>query len=151
MVPELQAYRHQIDFPVRFSDLDAMGHVNNARYLTFYEEGRAYWCRDCLGMEAGSVEYPVIVARTEVDYLLPIPFGRSVRVFTRCARIGTKSITVEGCISLDEEGHEMASRYKCILVFFDYDKGQAHPIPDAAKQAILAYEPTFAKSSKQKS
>lgn len=147
MVSELKAYRHHIDFPVRFSDLDAMGHVNNARYLTFYEEGRAYWCMECLGMKNGSIAYPVIVARTEVDYLLPIPFGQKVRVFTRCAAIGNKSITIEGCISLDREGHAIASRYKCILVFFDYERSQAHSIPAAAKAAIMDYEPALPASA----
>ena len=150
MSSALEAYRHRIDFPVRFSDLDAMGHVNNARYLTFYEEGRANWCVHCLGMENGSVAYPVIVARTEVDYLLPIPFGGGVQVYTRCSAIGNKSITIEGCILLDEAEPQVASRYKCILVFFDYETGQAHPIPEAARKAILDFEPALAPKAKQK-
>ena len=133
-------FRHILYMPVRFSDLDAMGHVNNARYLTFYEEGRSAWFRDCAGMAPDSTAYPVIVARAEVDFLLPISQGQHIYVGNRCSHLGGKSMTVKGMIALDAAMTQIASRYTCTLVYYDYEKGVSIPIPQAFKDRVVAYE-----------
>ena len=133
-------FRHILYMPVRFSDLDAMGHVNNARYLTFYEEGRSQWFRDCAGMEAGSTAYPVIVARVELDFTLPILPGQNVYVANRCSGFGEKSMTVKGLIALDHKLEKIASRYTCTLVWYDYEKGVSAPIPQSFKDRVMRYE-----------
>jgi len=61
---------------VRWDDLDAFGHVNNAKYLTYAQEARFDWGWYSF---AEKNEKPVlmemVVARGEVDYLLPITEG----------------------------------------------------------------------------
>lgn len=137
----MNAYRCQIQFPVRFSDLDAMGHLNNARFLTFYEEGRAAWCRDCLGMPPESTAYPLIVAHIAIDYLLPVPFGSEVEVSTRCSKVGQKSITITGQIDLlHGDGPATASRYTAILAWYDYELKATTAIPEEARRRIRDYE-----------
>lgn len=133
-------FRHILYIPVRFSDLDAMGHVNNAKYLTFFEEGRSAWFRDCAGMAPDSLAYPVIVARVELDYLLPISPGQNVYVGHRCTYVGNKSMKVEGMITLDHTLKQVAARYTCTLVFYDYDKGVSVPAPQEFKDRVARYE-----------
>ena len=133
-------FRHILYMPVRFSDLDAMGHVNNARYLTFYEEGRSAWFRDCAGMPPESTAYPVIVARVELDFLLPILPGENVYVANRCSGFGGKSMTIKGLISLDHKLERIASRYTCTMVYYDYEKGVSIPIPQSFKERVIKYE-----------
>ncbi len=133
-------FRHILYIPVRFSDLDAMGHVNNARYLTFYEEARSAWFRDCAGMPHNSTDYPVILARAEVDYLLPISPGQHVYVATRCTAFGEKSMTIKGLIALDPGMTIIASRYTCTLVYYDYEEGVSIPIPQSFKDRVARYE-----------
>lgn len=133
-------FRHILYIPIRFADLDAMGHVNNSRFLTFYEEARGAWFRDCVGMPLESTDYPVIVARVELDFLMPIPPGQNAYVATRCTEMGTKSMTLEGIICTDPGMKKIASRYKCILVHYDYQKEISTPIPDEFKRKVERYE-----------
>ncbi len=134
------SFRHILNIPVRFSDLDAMGHVNNASYLTFYEEARTAWFRDCTMMPHNSIDYPTIVARVEVDYLLPISLGQQIYVATRCTAIGKKSMTLEGMISLGPSMKYVASKYTCIMVYYDYQKGISMPVPQDFKDQVFRYE-----------
>jgi acyl-CoA thioester hydrolase len=138
---EPSAFRNRIYFPVRFSDLDAMGHVNNARYLTFFEEGRADWFKECMGMAANSTAYPVIVARVEMDYLAPVPFGEQMGVYHRVAKMGAKSMEMEAWACMEREGLQIpAAKYKITLVWFDYESGKSMEIPAEARKRISEFE-----------
>lgn len=133
-------YRHVLRFPVRFSDLDAMGHVNNARYLTYFEEGRSHWFRACVGMPIGSIDFPVVVARIEIDYLAPVAWGEEVEVFHRCSEIGQKSLNILGVITVDRRP---VAKYRCVVVYFDYETQKSCPVrPEDAKK-IRKFEPAL--------
>jgi acyl-CoA thioester hydrolase len=134
-------YRSIIHFPVRFSDLDAMGHVNNVRFLTYFEEGRVAWFRDCMGLAPESFAYPVVVGRMEIDYLAPISFGSELSLGTRCSHIGGKSMILEGELAVDTPEIRLASRYKCTVVYYDFKSGQSVPVPEADRKRIIAFEP----------
>lgn len=81
-------YVHAIE--VRFRDLDALGHVNNAVLVTLIEQARFYWWQGWLGDRAFETE-GFLIARIEVDYRRPIRLSDEVRVELRCIRIGTTS------------------------------------------------------------
>ena len=69
------------DVPVRWSDMDAYGHVNNARFLTLYEEARvAMFFVGARAHGLGSFEEGIVIARHEIDYLRPVDFGDPVRI-----------------------------------------------------------------------
>src|SRR3982751_4751332 len=73
--------RFNYDVSVRWSDLDAYGHVNNARFLTLYEEARVAMLFTG-AREAGltSLEAGVVIARHEIDYLRPVDYGDNVKI-----------------------------------------------------------------------
>ncbi|MEM7039916.1 MAG: thioesterase family protein, partial [Bacteroidota bacterium] len=120
--------------------------------VTYFEEGRAAWFRECMHQEAGSTAYPVIVARIEIDYLAPVAFGNHVRIYTRCSRIGGKSLTIEGMIVVDEipgrTAETMAAKYVCTVVYYDYKNGKTYLVPDTDRAKITAFEPVLDKQSK---
>ena len=68
--------RFVYDCPVRWSDMDAYGHVNNVRFLTLYEEARVA-LMFVGAREAGvtSLEDGIVIFRHEVDYLRPVDYG----------------------------------------------------------------------------
>ena len=73
---------HQIivaDLTVRFRDVDAMGHVNNAVFLTYFEEGRSAFLARVLEIVDPS-EYPFILARISCDYLRPLKLGDRIAI-----------------------------------------------------------------------
>lgn len=64
-----------IEVPIRWSDMDAYGHVNNVQYLRYLEEARVYAFQEWFGHDRSLLEEGVLVARTEIDYLAQMPFS----------------------------------------------------------------------------
>lgn len=106
--------------PLRWSDLDAYGHINNARFLTLYEEARVAMI--FVGArEAGvmSFEEGVVVARHEVDYLRPVDYGDPVRIELWIDDLKPSRFTVAYELY---DGDLLASRAKSVLVPYDIVK-----------------------------
>ena len=79
---------------VRFRDLDPMGHVNNAVFLTYIESARAAFLQH-LGAVQTLEDLAIIVARIEIDFRAPVRFGDEVEVSVRVSRFGEKSFDLE--------------------------------------------------------
>jgi len=138
---EISLYKHKLNITVRFSDLDAMGHVNNATFLTFLEEARFAYFSAVLKRDLSNLNFEAIIARIEIDYKYQICLGDKIAVYTRCSHIGKKSGDIENLIVV-EKGTEnkIAASALCKLVTFDYKRGVSVPIPDEVKKAIEDYE-----------
>jgi acyl-CoA thioester hydrolase len=109
---------------VRFRDLDGMGHVNNAVFLTFMESARiAYFTEHGAG---NNPQQHLILARMEVDFRSPIAFGERVEVGVRPSRLGTKSFDLEYEVRADGR---LAAEAKSVLVGYDYTRGESVEIP----------------------
>ena len=125
---------------VRYADIDAQGHVNNAKYLTYMEQARmAYFLK--LGMWDGSSFEGIgtILARVEVNYLAPIHLFQPVRVGVRVSRLGNKSLTMLYSLQDTQTGQEFATG-ESVIVAYDYRKGNSIPVPDTWHQNILTFE-----------
>ena len=109
---------------VRFRDLDAMAHVNNAVFLTLTESARiAYF--SALGAGDDPLQN-LILARVEVDFRSPITFGEEIEVGVRTSRMGTKSFELEYEVRADGR---LAAEGKSVLVGYDYERGESVAIP----------------------
>jgi acyl-CoA thioester hydrolase len=84
-------YSHPIE--VRFRDVDALGHVNNAVVVTYLEVARFGWWQGFLRGRPFEDE-GFLIARIEVDYRRPILITDSIRVEVRCPRIGNSSFDI---------------------------------------------------------
>ncbi len=81
--------------PLRWSDMDAYGHVNNARFLTLYEEARvALFFAGARELGLTSFEDGIVIARHEIDYLRPIDYGDPVRIEMWVEEIRVSRFTV---------------------------------------------------------
>jgi acyl-CoA thioester hydrolase len=109
---------------VRFRDLDGMGHVNNAVFLTYLESARIAY------LEAnGTGPHPsqqMILARMEVDFRSPIAMGEHVEVGVRPSRLGTKSFELQYEVRADGR---LAAEARGVLVGYDYTRGESVEIP----------------------
>jgi acyl-CoA thioester hydrolase len=111
---------------VRYRDLDALGHVNNAVYLTYLEEARNAFLAH-LGLVRGVADIAMILARTEIDFRSPLDLGDEVEIGVRPSRFGTKSF------DLDYElrtGGRLVAEARSVLVAFDYGRNEAMAVPD---------------------
>lgn len=129
---------HELDYewkiPVRFSDVDVYGHVNNVEYLTYLQEARISMMAD-LAHRAGGA-YNVVVAQTDIDYRRPLVLsGHEYSAWTRLERLGTKSVTLTTDI-LDSEG-VLHARGVVVMVFFDIEAERAIAPSGELRQAML--------------
>jgi acyl-CoA thioester hydrolase len=111
------------DASVRWSDMDAYGHVNNARFLTLYEEARvAMFFIGARDHGLGSFEEGIVIARHEIDYLRPVDYGEPVRIEMWISEQRAASFTVS--YELFDNG-VLASRAKSVCV--PYSLANNHP------------------------
>ena len=140
MNSEIEKFRHKISVKVRFSDLDAMGHVNNASYLSYLEEARLAYYNHVLKMDADNLDFNAVIARIEIDYIDQIRLGDNVEVYTRTAKIGNKSSDVEHLVVVANNGKKIAAKALTKLVSFDYRKNISVPVSEEAKKTIEEFE-----------
>ena len=141
IVMEIERFKHRLSIKVRFSDLDAMGHVNNATYLSYLEEARLAYYDHVLGIKTNGLNFNAVIARIEIDYLEQVRLGDNVEVYTRTSRIGNKSSDVEHLVVvISEQGTRIAARAFTKLVSFDYKRNQTIPVPERERSIIEKFE-----------
>ena len=131
-------FHHRTRVEVRFRDLDAFGHVNNAVTTSYVEHGRIRYLRDVLGFSPVG-EMPMILAMIQVDYVTPIYFGESVDVASRVDWIGTTSLAMSHQLTAGDHAHEVA-RATSVLVAYDYVESKPMPVPQEWRSTLTAYE-----------
>lgn len=82
-----------VHIQIRFSDVDVMGHVNNATYLSYFEFTRMYYFEKLLGLEWNWNEHGIILVLNEVEYLKPIFLNDKPVIEMYIGNIGNKSFT----------------------------------------------------------
>lgn len=119
---------------LRWSDLDAYGHVNNARFLTLYEEARVAMMFTG-AREAGltSLEEGVVIARHEIDYLRPVDYGDAVRIDMWLTEIRPSRFVVAYEL---RDGDAVASRARSVCVPFDLAAGRPRRLSDAEREFL---------------
>ena len=115
---------------VRFRDVDAMGHVNNAVFLTYLEEARIAYL-----LPFGADVSNMILARVEIDFRAPLRSGDRLEIGVRPAGLGTKSFKLEYEV---RSGNALAAEAKTVLVSFDYESGRAVDVPQTWREALVA-------------
>jgi len=120
---------------VRWRDLDAFNHVNNANYLTYLEEARLQWLQHVPGW-FNEHSMPVLAA-SEVNYRRPIEWPAQLNVQLFCERLGNSSITLAHRI-VDASNDALYSDGKVVLVWMDPATGKPVPLPPSIRDAAQA-------------
>ncbi|GIF08582.1 acyl-CoA thioesterase [Actinoplanes siamensis] len=129
--------RFVYDVPVRWSDMDAYGHVNNARFLTLYEEARvAMFFVGARKHGLGSFEEGIVIARHEIDYLRPVDFGEPVRVEMWISELRAAAFTVS--YELFDDG-VLASRAKSVCVPYHLVAGHPRRLTPEEREFLMPY------------
>jgi acyl-CoA thioester hydrolase len=129
---------HHNVLQVRWNDLDAFGHVNNAAYLTFVQEARAdftWYARKQRG--EAPILTDMVVARAEVDFLEPIyEGGIEVDVAISVTRIGQASFDLFYEISRDGVMHARAST---VQVAVSMETKKSRPLNEEERTYLTRY------------
>lgn len=141
--PLLAAYPFVHWETVRFRDLDAFGHVNNAVYATYLEAARIAYLLDVTG---GSLrDMGIILAEQTISYKRPAYFGDRLGVGVRVTSFKTRSFGMEYAIVRAADGALIATG-QSVQVTYDYTIGQAVPVSETLRRSVAlrqqGFEPT---------
>jgi acyl-CoA thioester hydrolase len=126
---------------VRFNDLDSYGVVNNAVYLTYFEEARMQWFSDKLNVDWNWKKQGIIIARHEIDYKLPIFLEDKPRMIMWISEIGEKSFEVcYRVIKKLKDKWVVSTEGKSVIVCFDYTLQKSIPVPDSWRELFQNYK-----------
>lgn len=138
--------RMRVPVQMRWADLDAYGHVNNAAMLTLLEEARiaVFWTRE--GEESGisgakvltggpGSDTHTLVARQEIEYLAPLSYSQDpVNVELWIGQVGGASLLV--CYEVLTPGGEVCARAASSIVKVDAGTGRPARFTDEQRQAL---------------
>src|SRR5512146_96231 len=128
---------------VRYADIDAQGHLNNAKFLTYFEQARIRYFENLGLFRKGQsfMDIGMIVADIHIKFLAPVFLGTPVQIGVRTEGIGNKSITMRETVADADTGGLFADG-TVILVAYDYHTRQTIPVPESWRQKLMEYEGT---------
>ncbi len=134
----MDGYKLVSEVPVRFSDTDGLGHVNNANYLSFLEVSRIDYLRRVVGL-VKIEEFGVIIARVEIDFKSPVLHHEVLLVGCRVSKIGGASIKME--YRIETKGDErLVAEAKSVMVTFDYGLNKPVRVSEEWREKMEAFD-----------
>ena len=125
---------HEKRIQIRWNDLDAYGHVNQAVHLTYAEEVLDDWFRTCLGREPGTI-WDYVARRTTIDYRGELRLADREAVGTAgLVRLGTTSVTA--AVTLRAPDGRLATELELVVVVIDGQGGAPRPLTEAERTAL---------------
>lgn len=123
---------------VRWDDLDAFGHVNNARYLTYAQEARFIWSTSVFSADTDATSLiEMVVARAEVDYIEPIyEGGRFVDVEISVEKIGNSSFVLLYTVG---DAGKVFAKIKTVQVAISLETKKSRPLTEKEKEFLAKY------------
>jgi acyl-CoA thioester hydrolase len=123
-------FKSFFDMKTRWKDMDALGHINNATFLTYLESGRIE-----LVKKWDFKKPPFIQASTKIDYLRQLSHPASLQIGQKISRVGHKSFDI--LTGIFEEGEEKpVAQAVTTLVGFDYESQKTVSVPEVIRQAV---------------
>ncbi|HEX2045476.1 MAG TPA: thioesterase family protein [Gaiellaceae bacterium] len=124
---------HEKEIEIRWSDVDAYGHVNNAVFLTYLEEARDEWLERALGPQGDAWDY--VIARVEIDFRRELTLEDD-RVLARCGldSLGTSSLRTRE--ELLTRGGATAAEAQAVLVARDRATRRSRPLEERERAAL---------------
>lgn len=118
---------------VRFADCDMMGHVNNAVYLSYFEQARMQYFSQIVGENWNWQKEGMILVKNEVEYLFPIFLNDKPEIIVKLVEIGTKSFTLAYHVFVKEK--QVAKGFSK-LVCFDFTINKSVEVFPKLKTAL---------------
>ncbi len=139
----MPAIRFYHPMEVRYADLDAQGHLNNAKFLTYFEQARIRYFEE-LGLftrNQSFMDIGFIVADIHIKYRAPVYMGAGIKVGVQAQAIGNKSITLVDTIEDAVTGQVYADG-TVVLVAYDYHAHAPTRVGDEWRRRIMDFEGT---------
>ncbi len=134
-----QTFRFSTPMLIRFRDLDAFGHVNNAVYFTYMEMTRVEYFRH-IGLVQDEFPSPFfIIAEATCQFKTPILMKAALSIKARVSRLGNSSFDIDYEF-VDTTTDQVLATGRTVQVMFDYAERRSVPIPDDWRTAMSTFE-----------
>ena len=133
---DLTPFTFVYDLPLRWSDIDELGHANNARYLTYFEEGRIRYSQKVALWNWKTEGF--LIAASSINFRKPLLLRDDPKLYIRVSKMGSKSFEMTYVI-LNSKG-ELVADGTTVQVAIDIKTFQTIAIPADIRAATLAYE-----------
>ena len=137
VTPEI--FRASLPIQIRFNDVDALGHINNNAYFSYFDLGKTHYFEKIKPFAVSWTDGLVVVAHINADFLSPIYYKEGIVVDTIVTKLGDKSGVCLQQIRNVKTG-EIKCRCESVFVTFNAHTQSSMPIPDAWREAISRFE-----------
>ncbi|WP_036678855.1 acyl-CoA thioesterase [Daejeonella oryzae] len=132
-------YNYKTSISIRFSDIDAFGHVNNAVYLTYFEIARSSYWNDVIKWDWEAMG--IIIGKAEINYVKPINLNDEIFAYVRTSRVGKSSFDLDYVLVRMKNGiEEICTKGSTVCISYDYQNNKPAAIPDIQKFKMLEFE-----------
>jgi len=132
-------FNHTVPIQLRFNDFDALGHVNNSVYFSFYDLGKTTYFNDVIPSMTIDKGIGVVIANIQVNFILPVYPNEHVAVQTAVVEIGTKSFKLFQQL-IDTDTNEVKCICHTVMVGFNAKSKSTYSIPEEWKKAMIDFE-----------
>lgn len=132
-------FKHGISVQMRFSDLDALNHVNNGFQMHYLDVGRLNYFADVLERNIDWSNDFLVLVHLELDFIAPLEMGMDAYVQTKTISFGEKSMKMFQRI-IDRKTNEVKTTCFSILSGLDREKHCSQPIPEEYKKRFTDFE-----------
>lgn len=130
--------KFSVNISIRFRDIDSMGHINNAVFFTFFEEGRKAFLNKILNI-SNPDDYNFILAHISCDFLKPVKINDLITLQLWIGKIGSKSFTFIYKLINKEDDLFVYAKSESVQVFFDYKENCTMQISNEFINKISEY------------
>jgi acyl-CoA thioester hydrolase len=123
---------------VRWGDMDAMGHVNNSRFFTYFEQARIAWFQALLPDDWQRESVGPILASTQCDFKRPVVFPATLEITISVGAPGRTSLPTYYEVRVEGAGETVVADGAATLVWIDYATGRPVPLPDALRMLLTS-------------
>ncbi len=129
---------HKSTIQIRFGDTDMLGHVNNARYLSYFELARIQFFNYVFGDLIDWKDEGILLANSNIDFIRPILLKDEIEITTWISKIGSKSFTFSHEIK-SRNGSILFSKAQLTVVCVSYQRNVTIEIPKLWKEKLLEF------------
>jgi acyl-CoA thioester hydrolase len=135
----LEQFTFHYPIQIRWADIDALNHVNNAVYLSYFEQARIDYFRAAVNWNWEEVG--MILAKSCIEYYKPLLARDQAEVWLRVSKLGNKSFEMENkVVRATSDGPEIVTFCTSTIVTYDYRNERTVAIPAHVRAAVLARE-----------
>lgn len=134
----MSSFKFSSDIEIRFRDLDSLGHVNNAVYLTYFEITRFHYWKALFGDDAFN-QFGFVVVRAECNYRSPAHMGETLSVRARVSELKQSSF-IFGYEVVETSTGRLVADGSTVQACFDFQSKKVVPIPAELRRRITEFE-----------